>query len=77
MKSIFFFISGLLIGSWISWPGIFLPRNWKCFNEIVENSKNEKIPIKALLAISPRYIFGGLPKDKISKFRIISDTCFR
>ena len=77
MKTLFFFIAGVLIGSWISWPGIFLPRNWKCFNEIVENSMNEKIPLRALLAISPKYIFEGFPEDKVSKFRIVSDACFR
>ncbi|MBK17034.1 MAG: hypothetical protein CMK49_03345 [Prochlorococcus sp. SP3034] len=77
MKNLFFLIFGVLIGSWISWPGIFLPENWKCFNEIVENSKNEKISIKAILAVSPKYILRGIPEDNVSKFRIVSDACFR
>ena len=77
MKNLFSFFFGVLIVSWISWPGIFIPENWKCFKEFVGNSKNEKISIKAILAISPKYIMRGIPDDNISKFRIVSDTCFR
>ena len=77
MKYFFFLISGVLIGGWISWPGIFYFENWKCFNEIVEDSRDEKISIKTLLAISPKYIFRGMPEDRISRFRVLSDACFR
>ncbi len=77
MKSISFLIFGVLIGGWISWPGIFSPINWKCFYEIVDNSRNENISIKTILAISPKFIFRGIPDDNLSKFRIVSDTCFR
>ncbi len=77
MKNLFFLISGVLIGSWISWPGIVSPMNWKCFNDIIENSKKEKISIKTILSVSPKYLIRGMPEDNFSKFRILSDTCFR
>ena len=77
MKNFLFLISGVLLGGWISWPGIFYLDNWKCFNEIVENSRDEKISLKAILAVSPKHIFRGIPDDDFSKFRIVSDACFR
>ena len=77
MKYIFLFTFGVLIGGWISWPGIFSSDNWKCFNEIVQNSRNEKISIKNILNLPPKLIFRKLPDDNLSKFRILSDTCFR
>ena len=77
MKNLFFLVSGVLLGSWISWPGIFNLENWECFNEIVENSRNEKISIKAILEVSPKYFFKGVPDSKLSQFRIVSDACFR
>ena len=77
MRNLLFLFSGILLGGWVSWPGIFSVENWKCFYEIVENSRNEKISIKAILAVSPKYIFKGIPEDNVSKFRIVSDACFR
>ena len=77
MKNILFLISGILIGGWISWPGIFYLENWKCFHEIIENGRNEKFSIKAILAVDPKYIFKGLPDDNLSKIRMVSDACFR
>tara|TARA_Y100001970_G_scaffold291952_1_gene431195 strand:- start:5656 stop:5889 length:234 start_codon:yes stop_codon:yes gene_type:complete len=77
MKNLFFFTFGVLIGGWISWPGIFYPKNWECFNTIVENSNNEKISIKSILTIAPQYILKGIPEDNFSRLRIVSDSCFR
>ncbi len=77
MKNFLLIITGVLIGGWISWPGIFNLDNWQCFNDIVESSKDEKISIKAILAVSPKYILRGIPDDNFSKFRIVSDACFR
>ena len=77
MKNIFFLLFGVLIGTWISWPGIFLPENWECFNDIIEKSRNEKISIKAFLRLNPKFLFTGIPKNKLSKFRVLSDNCIR
>ncbi len=76
MRASLLMISGISIGLWISWPGILIPKNWKCFKDIIVKSADEKISIKALLAVSPDYLLkrnNNLP----SKIRIISDACFR
>tara|TARA_B100000965_G_scaffold165507_1_gene137831 strand:- start:3586 stop:3819 length:234 start_codon:yes stop_codon:yes gene_type:complete len=77
MKIFFFLTFGILIGSWISWPGILFPENWECFNQVIEDSKKEKISIKTILTFSPQYILNGIPADNISRLRIVSDVCFR
>ena len=77
MRSFFFLFSGISIGVWLSWPGILIPDNWKCFNDIITKSIEEKISIKATLAISPSYLLKGKKNNMASKIRIISDACFR
>ena len=77
MKSIFLLIIGIFIGTWISWPGIIIPSNWKCLVDIIEKSKEDKISLKALLAISPKFIMKGETNNQTSKLRIVSDACFR
>ena len=77
MKSIFFLFSGFVIGLWSSWPGILIPNNWKCFNEIIDKSKKEQISLKAALAVSPNYLLKGKDNSNASKLRIVSDACFR
>ena len=77
MMKIFYILLGLFLGLWFSWPGIFNPSNWKCFNDIISNAVDEKISIKAILAVSPNYVFKRNKKNKVSKIRIVSDACFR
>ena len=77
MRSLFLLFSGIFIGLWFSWPGILSPKNWKCFNDIIETSAEDKISIKAALAISPNYLLKGKKNNKASKLRIVSDACFR
>lgn len=77
MRSFIFICSGISIGLWISWPGILIPNNWICFNDIISKSTNEKISLKAVLALSPNYILKGQNKSMASKLRIVSDACFR
>tara|TARA_B100001989_G_C24097472_1_gene250036 strand:- start:123 stop:266 length:144 start_codon:yes stop_codon:yes gene_type:complete len=36
--------------------GILMPKNLKCFNDIIENSADDKISLKAPLKISPSYL---------------------
>ena len=77
MRTSFLLLSGLALGLWISWPGIVIPNNWKCFKDIIDKSNNEQISLKAALALSPNYLLKGKNKDRVSKLRIVSDACFR
>ena len=77
MKTFFLLIFGIVIGLWISWPGILIPKNWKCFKDIIDKSAKEKISFKAVLALSPNYLLKGKSKNNSSKIRIASDACFR
>ncbi len=77
MRFLILFISGIFVGFWLSWPGIFMVENWKCFNEIISKSKDNKFSVKAALSVSPNYFLKGNKKDFASKIRIVSDACFR
>jgi len=77
MRSFLFIISGVFAGLYLSWPGIVVSKNWKCFNEIIAKSAEDKIPIKALMEVSPSYILEGKNKNMSSKIRIVADACFR
>ena len=67
---------GIFGGLYLSWPGLVIPENWKCFNDIIGKSAKDKISLKAALEISPSYLLGK-NKNKASKIRIIADACFR
>ncbi len=77
MKTLFLLLSGLLSGLWISWPGIVIANNWKCFKDIIEKSSKEQISFKAALAVSPNYILKGHRKNNNSKIRVLFDSFFR
>ena len=77
MRSFLFLFSGIFIGLYLSWPGILIFKNWKCCNEIIEKSAEDKISIKAVLEVSPSYLIKGKNKNMISKIRVIGDACFR
>lgn len=77
MKSVFLITLGIIIGVWIAWPGILIPKNWKCFRNIINKSVNDKISLKAVLAVSPNYILNGKSINNSSKIRLVSDACFR
>ena len=77
MRSFFFLSCGIFIGFYLSWPGILISKNWKCFNEIIEKSSDDRISIKALLEVSPSYLIKGKNKNMTSKIRIVADACFR
>ena len=68
---------GIFIGLYSSWPGLLLPENWKCFNEIIAKSAEDKISLKAALEISPNYFIKAKNKKMTSKIRIVADACFR
>ena len=68
---------GIFAGLYLSWPGILIPGNWKCFNEIIAKSAEDKISLKAALEISPNYFLKAKNKKRTSKIRIVADACFR
>ena len=77
MRSLLFLFSGIFAGLYLSWPGILISKNWKCFNEIIEKSAEDKISIKAVLEVSPSYLIKGNNKKITSKIRVVADACFR
>ena len=77
MRSFLFIFFGFLAGLYLSWPGILIPMNWKCFNRIIVKSSEDKISIKALMEVSPSYLIKSKNKNLTSKIRIVADACFR
>ena len=77
MRSFLFLFSGIFVGLYLSWPGILITKNWKCFNEIIEKSAEDKILIKAVLEVSPNYLIKSKNKNISSKIRVVADACFR
>ena len=77
MRLFFFLICGIFTGLYLSWPGLVVPENWKCFNQIIAKSSEDKISLKAALEISPSYFLKAKNKKTTSKIRIVADACFR
>ena len=77
MRLLFFLCCGIFTGLYLSWPGLVIPENWKCFKEIIVKSTEDKISLKAALEISPSYLLKGKSRNKASKIRIVADACFR
>ena len=77
MKSFLLLFSGVFVGIYLCWPGIIISKNWKCFNNIIAKSAEDKISLKAALEISPSYLINRKNKNMTSKIRIVADACFR
>ena len=77
MRSFLFLFSGIFAGLYLSWPGIIISKNWKCFNDIIVKSSEDKISIKAVLEFSPSYLIKSNNRNMSSKIRIVADACFR
>ena len=77
MRFFGFLFLGIFVGLFLSWPGLLIPKNWKCFKDIIAKSAEDKISLKAALEISPSYLLKGKNKKKASKIRIVADACFR
>ena len=77
MRFFLFILLGVFAGLYLSWPGILIQGNWKCFNEIIAKSAEDKISFKAALEISPSYLIKSNNKKMSSKVRIVADACFR
>ena len=77
MRSFLFLFSGIFAGIYFSWPGILILKNWKCFNDIIEKSAEDKMSIKVLMEVSPSYLIKGKNSNISSKIRVVADACFR
>ena len=77
MRSFLLIFSGIFAGLYLSWPGILISKNWKCFNEIIKKSAEDKISLKAVLEFSPSYLIKVKNKKVTSKIRFVADACFR
>ena len=77
MRFFLLFLLGIFAGLYLSWPGLVIPKNWKCFNDIIAKSAEDKISFKAALEISPSFLLKGKNKNTSSKIRIVADACFR
>ena len=77
MKFFLILFFGIFLGLYLSWPGLLIPENWKCFKQIISKSAEDKISLKAALEISPSYLLKSKNKKRTSKIRIVADACFR
>ena len=77
MRSFLFLFFGFFAGLYLSWPGLVISKNWKCFNDIITKSAEDKISLKAVMEVSPSYLVKRKNKNIISKIRIVADACFR
>ena len=77
MRLFFFLFCGIFTGLYLSWPGLVISKNWKCFNDIITKSAEDKISLKAVMEVSPNYLLKRKNKNIISKIRIVADACFR
>ena len=77
MRSFLFLFSGVIAGIFLSWPGVLILKNWKCFDDIITKSAENKISIKAALEVSPSYLIKNKNKNFAAKLRIVADACFR
>ena len=67
----------MFAGIYLSWPGLVISEKWKCFNDIILKSAEDKISLKTALEISPSYLLKGNNKKTASKIRFVADVCFR
>ena len=72
-----FLFLGIFVDLYLSWPGLVIPENWKCFNQIIARSAEDKISLKAALEISPSYFLKTKNKKTTSKIRMVEDARFR
>ena len=72
-----FVFFGIFLGIYLSWPGLLIPENWKCFNQIIAKSAEDKISLKAALEILHSYFLKAKNKNTTSKIRIVADASFR
>ena len=77
MRYFLFLFLGIFAGLYLSWSSLLMPENWKCFNQFIAKSAEDKISLKAALEICPSYFIKSKNKQTTSKIRIVADACFR
>ena len=77
MRFFLFLFLGIFVGLYLSWPGLVIPENWKCFKDIIAKSTEDKISLRAAMEISPIYVLKLKNRKKTSKIGIVADACFR
>ena len=78
VKNLLLIFLGIIGGLWISWPGIIKSDSWACAIKVINQSKQQSVSLKALLAISPKYFLNRRSyKGNIGKTRVVGDACFR
>ena len=77
MRILFFLFCGFFSGLYLSWPGLVIPENWKCFKDNIAKSTEDKISLRAAMEISPSYVLKPKNRKTASKVRIVADACFR
>ena len=77
MRFFLFLFFGIFVGLYLSWPGLVMPENWKCFNQIIVKSAEEKISYKAALENSQSSLLKAKNNKTSSIRRIVADACFR
>jgi len=77
MRFFIFLFFGIFVGLYLSWPGLVIPENWKCFKDIISKSTEDKISLRAAMEISPSYVLKSKNRKTASKIRFVADACFR
>ncbi len=73
-----FFLTGLLIGIILIWPGILKSNNRRCFFKIIEDGSDGKVSIGTILSIDANSLIGiNNAKNTYGKVLRIGDYCFR
>ena len=77
IKSFFLLSLGLFGGLWLAWPGIVAKQNWHCVIEVLDKSKQDKTDLRAIMAVSPKFLLERENPSPLTKLRILGDACFR
>ena len=76
--NIFFFLTGLLTGIVLIWPGILKNDNRKCFIKIIKDGSDGKATMGTILSIDPNSLVKiNNAKNTYGKVLRIGDYCFR
>ena len=67
MRFFWFLFLGIFVGLYLSWPGLLIPENWKCFKDIIAKSAEDKISLNASFEISPDFFLKAKNKKTTSK----------
>ena len=59
MRFFLFLFFGIFVGLYLSWPGLVIPENWKCFNQIIAKSAEDKISLKVAFRDIPQLFSKG------------------